>query len=85
MKPKNLTKHELIGLTCTVVESTDPGLIGVEGLVVGETRNMLHIETVSKVKKVPKENCVFVFKIDGRAKVSGEKLLARPEDRVKRG
>ncbi len=83
--PRNIVKHELIGLKCSVVESSDPTLTGLTGIVVDETRNMLHIEVEGKVKKVPKEHCVFLFYIeDNEVTVEGKRILARPEDRIKR-
>jgi len=82
--PKNITRHELIGQKCTVLESTDPSLAGTTGRVVWETRNILHIESGGRVKKVPKENSVFSFQIDGEVRVEGSKIVARPEDRIKR-
>ncbi|GCC11027.1 MAG TPA: ribonuclease P protein subunit [Euryarchaeota archaeon] len=81
----NIVKHELIGLTCTVVESGNPTIIGLTGTVVYETRNMLHIDVEGQLKKIPKEHSIFLFKIeDDEVKVEGRKILARPEDRIKR-
>ncbi len=83
--PKNLVKHELIGLRCKIVDSTDPGLVGVEGRVVYETKNMLEIEVEGRVKKIPKKNCTFVFFLeDKEVEIPGNKIALRPEDRIKR-
>jgi len=81
--PKNLIHHELIGLPVKVVESTNPGLVGIEGNVIDETRNMIAIEHDGKEKKVAKANAAFVFALpDAKVKVDGGLLLSRPENRI---
>ena len=86
--PRNLVRHELIGLKVEIRNSTDPTLKGVKGRVVDETYNMLIIETKTKRKeiKVPKRNCVFVFELPSgtKVKVDGKLLVGRPEDRIKK-
>lgn len=84
--PKNLIRHELIGLEVKIKNSTDPTLKGVKGKVVDETYNMLVIETSKKEIKVPKKNCVFVFTLPSKLKVQvdGKLLVGRPEDRIKK-
>ena len=79
----NLRKHELIGLSIVVGESTDPSLVGLRGVVVDETRNTLLVETARGEKRVPKPGAVFRFGAAGTA-VRGDDLLFRPEDRIKR-
>jgi len=82
--PKNLIHHELIGLPVRVVESTNPSLIGIEGNVIDETRNMLIIEHDGKEKKVAKANARFVFNLpEAKVKVDGRLLRSRPEDRIR--
>lgn len=78
--PENLPNHELIGLNCEVVESTDETLIGVKGEVLDETQSILRIED----KQVQKENCIFRFKLpDGQeVKLNGELISKRPEERI---
>lgn len=78
--PENLPKHELIGLQCEVIESTDESQVGVKGEVLDETQSILRIED----KKVEKENCIFRFTLpDGQeVKLDGELIAKRPEERV---
>jgi ribonuclease P protein subunit POP4 len=87
LTPGNLTQHELIGLPVCVLDGSNPSLQGLAGTVVDETRNMLVIETATGVeKKLPKGGNQFCFVIpDGpRVRVKGERLIARPEDRIKK-
>jgi ribonuclease P protein subunit POP4 len=83
--PKNLIKHELIGLTVEIVDSTNKFQVGVKGLVVDETKNTLTIETEKGMKKIQKKGSVFIFKISSekKVKVNGNKIAVRPEDRLK--
>ncbi|MFH1228955.1 MAG: ribonuclease P protein component 1 [Candidatus Aenigmatarchaeota archaeon] len=85
LTPKNLVKHELIGLIADVVASTNKFNVGIRGLVVDETKNTLTIETETGLKKVQKKGTTFIFKIPSgkRVKVNGNKIAIRPEDRMK--
>jgi len=84
--PRNLVRHELIGLSVEVVDSRHPGYVGISGRVVDESMKMLYIETPRGVKAVPKEVATFVFTLPSgeRVEVEGWVIKARPEDRVKR-
>ncbi len=88
LTPGNLTQHELIGLSVCVLQGCNPSMQGLAGTVVDESRNMLVIETATGAeKKLPKAGNHFCFLIpDGpRVRVKGERLIARPEDRIKKG
>lgn len=83
--PKNILRHELIGLQCKVVKADNLSQIGIEGTVVNETRKILTLETPKGEKKLPKQGSVFRFYIgDQKADVPGDALIARPEDRIKK-
>ncbi len=84
--PRNLVRHELIGLKVKVIESSNPKNIGILGRVVDETRNMLILEkTNGKEVKLVKEQNVFVFDLgEERVRVDGRVLVGRPEDRIKK-
>ena len=85
---RNLARHELIGLTVTVVRCPDPSIGGAEGSVVDETRNSVVIKrsTGGKRIRIGKAGCVFRFLLpDGSsADIDGNNIMFRPEDRVKR-
>ena len=82
---ENIVRHELIGLKVKIVDSTNKKDIGLEGIVIDETRNTILIESKRKEKKLIKENCVFSFRL-GRewVDVDGKIIVARPEDRIKK-
>ena len=84
--PRNLIRHELIGLRVRIKKSTDPTLKRRGGIVIDETYNMLKIETRKKEIWVPKRNCVFIFTLPDKTKVEvdGNLLVGRPEDRIKK-
>ncbi len=85
ISPRDIIKHEFIGLRCIVSEASDPSLVGLEGEVVDETRNMLILRKGRKERKIPKENATFRLAFEERAiEVEGSVLVGRPEDRIKK-
>jgi len=84
--PSNLPRHELIGLEVEILDSRDPGLRGLRGRVVDETKNMLKIRVGGKVKSVPKSIVYlrFILPEGEEVRLEGKGLVARPEERVKR-
>jgi len=82
---KNLIRHELIGLRVEIVASFNKFHIGIKGLVVDETKNLLIIETENGIKKVQKKGTNFIFTIPNgkKVKVNGAIIAKRPEERIK--
>lgn len=84
MTRRTIAMHELIGLKVKVVKSSHPGLIGIEGYVIDETRNTLTI-LGERVWVVPKNVAEFEFEIDDKKiRINGEELIGRPEMRLKK-
>lgn len=83
---RNVLRHELIGLEARVTNSSDLGLIGTYGTIVDETRDMLVIEHTGKPKIVPKAHSIFMLTLPSgeEVEVDGAKLVARPEERVRK-
>ena len=75
---------ELIGLSCKVCDSSCKGLIGLEGKVVDETKNVLVVRTKLGERKIPKSASVFVFEGHPELPVKGDWICFRPEDRTKK-
>jgi ribonuclease P protein subunit POP4 len=87
LTPSNLLRHELIGLRLNVDESSNSTVRGLRGTVIDETRNMLVIENErNNEKRVPKAGNRFIFELDdGKlVRVKGDRLILRPEDRIKK-
>lgn len=85
--PRNLVRHELIGLHVRVVESKDKSRAGLEGRVIDETMQTLKIRKHDgKEVVVPKKECVFMFTLPSgeKVQVNGKLLYGRPADRIKK-
>lgn len=82
---KNLEMHELIGLECDVIASTNHLQVGVRGVVVDETKNTLMLETPSGRKMVQKKGAKFKFKVnDDERVIVGDRIAYRPHERTKK-
>ncbi|MFQ5818596.1 MAG: ribonuclease P protein component 1 [Candidatus Heimdallarchaeota archaeon] len=80
---KNLFRHELIGLEVKIITSPRTSEIGVQGIVVNETKNTLTIQAIRKIV-IEKKGRKFQFKIgQNTANIEGTVLIGRPEDRLK--
>lgn len=86
IKRENLLQHELIGLEAEVVESTDLTKIGKRGIIMNETRNTIELKENGEIKTLPKKEITLsiVLPEGEEVKVEGRKLLARPEERIKK-
>ncbi len=84
LSPESLARHELIGLEVEVEASTDPGVVGLSGKVVDETRNTFLMETARGIKRIAKSNTSLIFTLpDGqRARVKASVLISQPENRI---
>lgn len=83
---KNIVLHEIIGLHVKVISSCDSLRVGLNGLVINETKNTLVVDTNKGIKKVPKISSVFKFTIrDKSFIVNGREINFRPHERIKKG
>lgn len=82
--PKNILRHELIGLPVEVVRASNPAQQGIAGRIVDETRNMVVIETPRGTKRIEKAHVTFRITVpDGTVvDVSGSALVSQPEKRI---
>lgn len=78
LSPETLPRHELCGLRVRVASAPNPGLVGVEGRVVHETRNTLVVATRAGERRVPKVGSVFEFEL-GPATLGTDEAAARRE------
>jgi len=83
--PKNILRHELIGLWCKVVNASNKSQIGIEGKIVDETQKTIVLETKNGLKRIQKKGSTFRLKLDKCwVEILGDDILARPEDRIKK-
>ncbi|MHC1626283.1 MAG: ribonuclease P protein component 1 [Methanoculleaceae archaeon] len=82
--PRNILRHELIGLWAAVKEAPNRSLIGLQGRIIDETRNTLLLETTSGDRRVAKAGTVFLIRLpDGTpVQVDGSALVMAPERRA---
>ena len=80
---RNILRHELIGLDCTVTEAKNKSLVGIRGKIVDET--MKTIVMGEKKKRIAKQGTKFQMTVaDKKVIIEGNLLVARPEDRIKK-
>jgi ribonuclease P protein subunit POP4 len=79
-------QKEFVGLHAEVVRSSNTCSLSVAGRVVDETRNLLVIQHKNKKKLIVKNTAVFRFRFpDGTVvDINGQKIIGRPEERVKK-
>ena len=84
--PKNVLRHELIGLFAKIVESSDLTLQGMSGTIVFETKNMISIRKDSVIRQAAKRAAkkIKLQTHSGACFISGSTLIGKPEDRVTR-
>ncbi len=83
--PKNIVFHELIGLRVKILKHYDQSLVGIEGIIIDETKYTLKIRVDNKIKTILKKGALLLFKLSDKVKVlvNGEQILGRPEERLK--
>ena len=69
-----------MGLPIKVITSKNLSLVGLEGVVVDETQNMIKMETKQGIRNVQKSTGVFA--IDGH-RVVGSEVVLSPHERMK--
>ena len=79
-------RHELIGLKVNVLQSSNPLLMGIKGVVLDETKNTLIVKVNSDKKRLPKKDVVYGFSLSNGTflEVEGRQLQERPVDRIRR-
>lgn len=85
MSKMDILKHELIGTKVKVVNSSNKALIGINGKIMDETRNMLTIECNGNLKRLIKSQVILQLNYKGKEyQMNGKLLINRPEDRIKK-
>ena len=83
---KNILRHEMIGLECTVVKARNKDQIGIQGKIIDETMKTIAIKKSSGYRAIVfKKGSEFRLMLDEKKViVKGDHLAARPEDRIKK-
>lgn len=80
---ENIASHELIGQHTEIVRSLNQLMVGLNGVIVDETRNMFTVKVNNITKKIPKAINSWKFVINGQEKIiDGTKITKRPFDRM---
>jgi ribonuclease P protein subunit POP4 len=78
---RNILQHELIGLEAEVLECPNRSLVGAKGRIMMETKNTITVGA----RTVPKHGIRLLIKLEGKSiAVDGDRLIARPEERIKK-
>ncbi len=83
----NIIYHEILGLPVRIVSSLDPGVEGLEGIVVNETMKTITIRSGEREVMTFKIGTRYRFKIPETGEnieIDGDMLFGRPEDRVRK-
>ena len=86
ISPENILAHELIGMNIEIITKDNHGFYNLHGRILFESKNMILLQTIFGIKKIPKEMIKKArLLISGRdCFINGFSLLQRPEDRVSR-
>ena len=80
---RNIGKHEFIGLDVEILNSSDPSIQGLSGMIVDETKNTFVVDIDGREKRISKK----IVRLGIRNTdiiVDGAKITYRPEDRIKK-
>jgi len=75
-----MIKQEIIGREIEIIEASNKNLVGLEGKVIWETKNMLVLKLKSKTRHLIKSQIKFKL---GNQVINGKEMLKKPEDRLK--
>ena len=76
-------RETLIGKKISVVESSNKSLVGIEGIVIDETKNTIRIRDKKNIGKTLVKSQIKTLKADDRI-VDGKKIEKRIEERIKK-
>jgi len=81
MKLTTTSKFDLIGQEITIVKSKNTEIIGINGKIIMETKNMIVLDTKNGKKTIPKDICQ-LSNNDGIIQTDSTKLSKRPHERL---
>ncbi|MDA8055145.1 MAG: ribonuclease P protein subunit [Thermoplasmatales archaeon] len=72
---------DIIGSNVRVIKHSDPSMIGMEGKVVDERKNILTLETGNGEKILPKTSGILLI---NDQRINLDRIRFRPEDKMKK-
>ena len=81
MKLTTTSKFDLVGQEVTIVNSKNTEIIGINGKIIMETKNMIVLDTRNGKKTIPKDICQ-LSNNDGIIQTDSTKLNKRPHERM---
>ncbi|MFP4402903.1 MAG: ribonuclease P component 1 family protein [Candidatus Woesearchaeota archaeon] len=78
----NYLKKEYIGKKVKIENSKNKNYMGINGIVIDETKNTFKIKENNKKRIILKKGTEFMF-VDNKIKIDGLKILKKPQDRIK--
>ena len=81
MKLTTASKFDLIGQEVTIVKSKNTEIIGINGKIIMETKNMIVIDTKNGKRNIPKNICQLSNKGEV-IETDSTKLNKRPHERL---
>jgi len=78
-----ITRHEFVGLNIQISKSSNQEVVGLNGVIINETKSMFTINTQKGMKKIPKSTNDWKFSIAGKEiTVKGSTIMKRPFERI---
>ena len=81
MKLMTASEFDLIGQDVTITDSKNKEIVGINGKIIMETKNMITIDTKDGKKNLPKDICQFSNN-EGIITTDSTKLNKRPHERL---
>ena len=75
------SEFDLIGQEVTITSSENEEIVGINGKVIMETKNMIILDTKNGKKNIPKNICQLTNK-EGIIQTDSTKLSKRPHERL---
>jgi len=73
--------EEFLGKSVTIERHSDCNIIGMSGVVVDETREIVTLSSSDGIKRVSKTSAMFKFET---GRLNGDLLKHRPQDRIRK-
>ena len=85
-KMKNIFTNVFLGRKIKVINSCDISKIGINGIIINETKNMFQIKDLKdNMKNIPKKECIFDIEINNNfERIDGKNICYNLAERIKK-